>query len=50
MQVIYLVREVWRGLSAKGLPHVLGGGDKGFKRSLTNLTLTRFFLFCNSHS
>ncbi|CAL8471181.1 g10723 [Coccomyxa elongata] len=40
--VIYLLREVWRGLSAKGPPHVLGGGDKGFKRSLTNLTLTRW--------
>lgn len=41
MQVIYLVREVWRGLSAKGSGHVLPGGDRGFKRSLAGLTLTR---------
>ncbi|EIE19543.1 hypothetical protein COCSUDRAFT_67693 [Coccomyxa subellipsoidea C-169] len=44
--VIYLVREVWRGLSAKGPPYVLSGGDKGFKRSLANLTLTRWDKEC----
>ena len=40
-QVIYLVRDVWRGLSAKGAGHILPGGDKGFQRSLKDLTLTR---------
>ena len=41
LQVIYLVRDVWRGLSAKGSGIVLPGGDKGFQRSLKDLTLTR---------
>lgn len=41
LQVIYLVRDVWRGLSAKGDRYVLPGGDKGFQRSLKDLTLTR---------
>ena len=41
VQVIYLVRDVWRGLSAKGDGYVLPGGDKGFQRSLKDLTLTR---------
>ncbi len=41
LQVIYLVRDVWRGLSAKGNGYVLPGGDKGFQRSLKDLTLTR---------
>ena len=41
VQVIYLVRDVWRGLSARGDGHVLPGGDKGFQRSLKDLTLTR---------
>lgn len=49
LQVIYLVREVWRGLSAKGPPHVLPGGDKGFKRSLTSLTLTRCHSISNNY-
>ncbi|CAL5228157.1 g11237 [Coccomyxa viridis] len=40
--VIYLVRDVWRGLSAKGSRIVLPGGDKGFQRSLKDLTLTRW--------
>ena len=51
LQVIYLVRDVWRGLSAKGDGVVLPGGDKGFQRSLKDLTLTRcalpdFSLLC----
>ena len=41
LQVIYLVRNVWRGLSAKGAGHVLPGADKGLQRSLKDLTLTR---------
>ena len=41
-QVAYLVREVWRGLSARGPGHVLLGADKGVKRSLANLSLTRY--------
>ena len=41
MQVIYLVREVWRGVSARADWHVLPGGDMGTKRSLADLTLTR---------
>ena len=41
MQVVYLVQEVRRGLSAKGSWHVLPGGDRGFKRSLAGLKLTR---------
>ncbi|CAK0785696.1 hypothetical protein CVIRNUC_008907 [Coccomyxa viridis] len=40
--VIYLVRNVWRGLSAKGAGHVLPGADKGLQRSLKDLTLTRW--------
>lgn len=40
-QVIYLVREVWRGVSARADWHVLPGGDMGTKRSLADLTLTR---------
>ena len=46
VQVIYLVRDVWRGLSAKGDGHVLPGGDKGFQRSLKDLTLTRCLPAC----
>ena len=41
MQVIYLVREVWRGVSARADWHVLPGGDMGTKRSLADLALTR---------
>eukprot|EP00884_Botryococcus_braunii_P014097 jgi/Botrbrau1/22689/Bobra.0132s0030.1 len=40
--VIYLVRELWRGVSARAPRHVMPGGSKGLNRSTANLTLTRW--------
>eukprot|EP00873_Tetraselmis_striata_P028405 jgi/Tetstr1/448669/TSEL_035911.t3 len=41
-EVTYLVRELWRGFSAKAPRVVLPGGDKGLCRSTVNLFLTRW--------
>ncbi|KAJ9505283.1 hypothetical protein QJQ45_027866, partial [Haematococcus lacustris] len=42
LQVVYLLRELWRGFSAKaGPPPRIPGGDKGLKRATGHLCLTR---------
>ncbi|KAL6763247.1 hypothetical protein V8C86DRAFT_2497247 [Haematococcus lacustris] len=41
--VVYLLRELWRGFSAKaGPPPRIPGGDKGLKRATGHLCLTRW--------
>ena len=42
MQIIFLLREVYRGFSARSDRVVLPGGDKGLCRSTANLTFTRW--------
>jgi hypothetical protein len=41
LQMVYLVREVWRGFSARSDRVLLPGGDKGLMRSTADLVLTR---------
>lgn len=40
--IIYLLRELWRGFSARSDRVVLPGGDKGLMRSTAGHTLTRW--------
>jgi len=43
VQIIYLLRELWRGCSAKqGLAPNVPGGDKGLMRATSHLCLTRW--------
>jgi hypothetical protein len=42
LQVRYLLRDVWRGFSARSLGVPLPGGDKGLMRATANLTFTRW--------
>jgi hypothetical protein len=42
VQIIFLLREVYRGFSARSDRVVLPGGDKGLCRSTANLTFTRW--------
>jgi hypothetical protein len=42
VQVTYLIRELWHGLSARATScNQLPGGDKGLHRSTADLVLTR---------
>jgi hypothetical protein len=41
-QIIYLLRELWRGFSARSDRVVLPGGDRGLMRSTADLTLLRW--------
>uniref|UniRef100_A0A061RMZ7 Nad-binding rossmann-fold superfamily protein isoform 1 n=1 Tax=Tetraselmis sp. GSL018 TaxID=582737 RepID=A0A061RMZ7_9CHLO len=41
-EIVYLVRELWRGFSARAPRVVLPGGDKGLCRSTSELVLTRW--------
>ena len=41
--MVYMLRELWRGLSASNMQHVVPpGGDKGLMRSTNNLVFTRW--------
>lgn len=40
--VVFLLREVWRGFSARVLQNVVApGGDKGLMRATAHLAFTR---------
>lgn len=40
--MVYLLRELWRGFSARGERVVLPGGNRGLMRSTADLTFTRW--------
>lgn len=42
MQIIFLLREVYRGFSARADRQVLPGGDKGLMRATAHLHFTRW--------
>ena len=43
MQIIYLLRELWRGRGAKeGEAPYVPGGDKGLMRATSHLCFTRW--------
>ncbi len=42
LQIMYLLREVWRGFSARSDRVVMPGGDRGLMRSTADLTFTRW--------
>lgn len=42
MQIVFLLREVYRGFSARAERQVVPGGDKGLMRATAHLHLTRW--------